>query len=110
MYNILYAGVTFKLLLTHGGGFSDERNLKIGRTPPLSRDKYAMHFPQVQCHVPGKWLSCPSNTHPKTEYLQLREETGIPYNEMLYFDDCFWTDHCDSVAKNVQEWLLCARQ
>ena len=44
-----FAGVTFKqLLLTHGGGFGDERNLKIGRSPPLSSNKSATHFPQVQ--------------------------------------------------------------
>merc|ERR1719174_181517 len=69
-------GVSFKkLLLTHGGGFGDERNLKIGRTPPLSSNKSTTHFPQ------------------------LRRDCGIPYDEMLFFDDCNWTDHCTIVAR-----------
>ena len=38
------AGVTFKqLLLEHGGGFGDERNIKLG-----GGDKSTAHFPQVQ--------------------------------------------------------------
>ena len=37
---------------------------------------------------------------PKNSNLQLREDTGIPYNEMLFFDDCLRTDYCAIVAKN----------
>ena len=69
-------GVTLEqCFLTVGGGFGDERNLQIGRTPPLSSDKSRTHFPILQ------------------------QGTGIPYNQMLFFDDCNWTDHCTAVAR-----------
>lgn len=53
-----------------------EGNLQIGRTPPLSSDKSRTHFPI------------------------LREQTGIDYADMLFFDDCNWGDHCAAVTKN----------
>lgn len=34
-----------------------------------------------------------------THFQQLHEESGIPYNEMLFFDDCNWGDHCERVTK-----------
>ena len=38
---------------------------------------------------------------PKNQHLQLRRDTEIPYNEMLFFDDSKWSvDHCAEVAKN----------
>ena len=100
------AGVTFKqLLLSHGGGFGDDRNLKIGRSPPLSSNKSATHFPQVQgfaqCLLPAKGYPClPTYTRPKNAHLQLRRDTGIPYDEMLFFDDSNWYEHTTMVAKN----------
>ena len=48
---------------------------QIGRQPPLSPNKAKTHFPR------------------------LREATGVPYNEMLFFDDCNWGDHCGQVAQ-----------
>jgi magnesium-dependent phosphatase 1 len=69
-------GVTLlSAFLTIGGGFGDERNLQIGRSAPLSSNKSRTHFPI------------------------LREGTGIAFDEMLFFDDCNWTDHCKEVAK-----------
>ena len=44
-------------------GWTDDACLQVGRTPPLSREKWATHFPR------------------------LREFTGIAYDRMLYFDD-----------------------
>ena len=52
---------------------------QIGRQPPLSPNKAKTHFPR------------------------LREATGVPYNEMLFFDDCNWGDHCGQVAAGCQE-------
>jgi len=51
-------------------------NLQIGRTPPLSSDKSATHFPI------------------------LKKETGIDYSSMVFFDDCLWGDHCTNVQRN----------
>ena len=52
---------------------------QIGRQPPLSPDKSATHFPR------------------------LKEATGIPYDKMLFFDDCNWGDHCGQVAARCLE-------
>lgn len=59
--------------------FGDDRAVQIGRQPPLSADKSATHFPI------------------------LREATGVPYSEMLFFDDCNWGDHCGQVAQHCRE-------
>lgn len=34
-----------------------------------------------------------------THFRELHAESGIPYNEMLFFDDCNWGDHCQRVTK-----------
>lgn len=52
---------------------------QIGRQPPLSSNKAATHFPR------------------------LRELTGVPYDEMLFFDDSLWSDHCAMVARTCKE-------
>ena len=52
---------------------------QIGRQPPLSPNKSNTHFPR------------------------LREATGVPYSEMLFFDDCNWGDHCGQVAGRCKE-------
>ena len=52
---------------------------QIGRQPPLSPNKSATHFPR------------------------LKEATSIPYDAMLFFDDCNWGDHCGQVAANCKE-------
>lgn len=64
-------GLTLKELLMRG--FDDGRNLQIGRQPPLSSNKARTHFPI------------------------LKEKTGIPYDQMLFFDDSLWGDHCGQV-------------
>jgi len=50
-------------------------NLQIGRQPPLSSDKSKTHFPALQA------------------------ATGVPYEEMLFFDDSVWSDHCSMVER-----------
>lgn len=70
-------GLTMKELLTRGG-FEDGRNLQIGRQPPLSASKGESHFPI------------------------LRQLTGIPYDEMLFFDDCRWNDQCGDVETHCE--------
>lgn len=59
-------------------GWDDEEcvNLQVGRSPPLSSDKSRTHFPI------------------------LRERTNIPYDEMVYLDDCNWSPHCEMVERN----------
>jgi magnesium-dependent phosphatase 1 len=52
---------------------------QIGRQPPLSSNKAETHFPF------------------------LKEKTGIRYDEMLFFDDCNWGDHCGMVASKCRE-------
>jgi len=60
-------------------GREDDGNMQIGRTPPLSSDKAATHFPI------------------------LRQNTGVPYDKMLFFDDCNWGDHCGKVERGCTE-------
>lgn len=59
-------------------GSGGEPNLQIGRTPPLSSDKSKTHFPR------------------------LRDLTGTPYEDMLFFDDSNWSDHCRIVGTNCK--------
>ena len=69
-------GVTLRQVLCRGyeEGMSD--HIRIGRTAPLSSDKSKTHFPLI------------------------REATGVAYDEMLFFDDSNWSDHCAIVARN----------
>ena len=66
-------GVTVREVLAIGWPEGFEGNLQIGRTPPLSSNKAATHFPR------------------------LRALTGVPYDRMMFFDDCNWGDHCGKV-------------
>lgn len=52
---------------------------QIGRQPPLSPNKAETHFPF------------------------LRKATGIGFDQMLFFDDCNWSDHCAMVADQCKE-------
>jgi magnesium-dependent phosphatase 1 len=52
---------------------------QIGRQPPLSSNKSETHFPI------------------------LKQITGIRYDEMLFFDDCNWGDHCGMVSSRCRE-------
>lgn len=72
-------GVTVREVLAMGWPEGFEGNLQIGRSPPLSSNKAATHFPF------------------------LRRETGIPFDKMLFFDDCIWGDHCGAVANGCRE-------
>lgn len=71
----IFPGVTMRKVFAKGWEDGFEGNLQIGRTPPLSSDKAATHFPILQ------------------------RETGISYDKMIFFDDCLWGDHCTNVAK-----------
>jgi len=33
-----------------------------------------------------------------THFRELHNESGVPYNEMLFFDDCNWGDNCQRVT------------
>lgn len=68
-------GVTARDVFAIGWPEGFEGNMQIGRTPPLSANKAATHFPI------------------------LRRETGARYSSMLFFDDCNWGDHCGKVAR-----------
>jgi len=70
-------GVTVWDCLTAAWGGKDVN--QIGRSPPLSSDKAATHFPI------------------------LREMTGVRFDKMLFFDDCNWGDHCTKVATRCLE-------
>jgi len=54
-------------------------HMQIGRSPPLSSNKAQTHFPI------------------------LREATGIRYDDMLFFDDSYWSDHCGIVSSRCKE-------
>ena len=75
----IFPGVTAREVFAIGWPEGFEGNLQIGRTPPLSANKAATHFPI------------------------LRRETGVPFDEMVFFDDCNWGDHCAAVAQNCVE-------
>ena len=68
-------GVTVRQIFRKGWEEGFEGNVQIGRSPPLTSDKATTHFPIIQ------------------------SLTQVPYNEMLFFDDCIWGDHCDKVAR-----------
>eukprot|EP00535_Pseudo-nitzschia_heimii_P001987 CAMPEP_0197179968 /NCGR_PEP_ID=MMETSP1423-20130617/4750_1 /TAXON_ID=476441 /ORGANISM="Pseudo-nitzschia heimii, Strain UNC1101" /LENGTH=215 /DNA_ID=CAMNT_0042629979 /DNA_START=127 /DNA_END=774 /DNA_ORIENTATION=+ len=34
-----------------------------------------------------------------THFRELRDESGVPFREMLFFDDCNWGDNCERVTK-----------
>jgi len=75
-------GVTIRDVLNRGwpegfGGVEGrDGHIRIGRSAPLSSDKSATHFPLI------------------------RDATGIPFSEMIFFDDSNWNDHCKMVEKN----------
>lgn len=69
-------GVTARAVLDRGWADGFDGHVLIGRSAPLSSDKSKTHFPI------------------------LRENTGIPYDDMLFFDDSNWSDHAAIVAKN----------
>ncbi len=71
--------VTVWDVLSTGHAAGGDAVNQIGRTPPLSADKARSHFPR------------------------LRAATGIPYHEMLFFDDCNWSDNCGNVAAHCLE-------
>ena len=68
-------GVTMRQVLGRGWPEGFDGNLQIGRSPPLSADKAATHFPL------------------------LRRETGVAYGDMVFFDDCNWGDHVGNVER-----------
>jgi magnesium-dependent phosphatase 1 len=68
-------GVTMREVFAKGWPENFEGNLQIGRSPPLSPNKATTHFPI------------------------LRQETGIEYDKMIFFDDCNWGDHCTAVQR-----------
>mmetsp|Transcript_9663 Transcript_9663/g.29422 ORF Transcript_9663/g.29422 Transcript_9663/m.29422 type:complete len:156 (+) Transcript_9663:547-1014(+) len=68
-------GKTFYDVLMRGWEPGYEGHLQVGRSPPLSSDKSKTHFPI------------------------LKEATGVPYEQMLFFDDSAWSDHCAMVER-----------
>jgi len=34
-----------------------------------------------------------------THFRELQKDSGVPYKEMLFFDDCNWGDHCADVTR-----------
>jgi magnesium-dependent phosphatase 1 len=74
----VFPGITVRDVFSRGWsseeyGAEFDGNLQIGRSPPLSGDKARSHFPE------------------------LHRATGVPYSEMLFFDDCNWGDHVGKV-------------
>mmetsp|Transcript_20134 Transcript_20134/g.52659 ORF Transcript_20134/g.52659 Transcript_20134/m.52659 type:complete len:252 (+) Transcript_20134:195-950(+) len=93
-------GVTVREVFSMGfdveGGVE---NMQIGRTPPLSSNKAKTHFPI------------------------LKEQTGVAYDQMIFFDDCNWGDHCAIVNEahgvvtqrtpsglTLQQWENCLKK
>jgi len=87
-------GVSVRQVFASGFEAGFDGNMQIGRSPPLSSHKDKTHFPLITQH------------------------TGIDYSEMLFFDDCNWSDNVGEVErlgvagtrtpKGLQwsEWLL----
>jgi magnesium-dependent phosphatase 1 len=71
----IFPGTTMREVFQKGWEEGFEDHLQIGRTPPLSSNKGKTHFPI------------------------LRKATGIPYDKMLFFDDCSWDDNCRTVER-----------
>ena len=76
MLEVLPGLTVWDLLMRDWGGVDVNQ---IGRQPPLSPNKAETHFPR------------------------LREATGIGFDQMLFFDDCNWSDHCAMVANQCKE-------
>jgi magnesium-dependent phosphatase 1 len=68
-------GVTMREVFRKGWDDDFNGNVQIGRTAPLSADKARTHFPL------------------------LRQTTGVHYDQMVFFDDCNWGDHCQAVER-----------
>ena len=68
-------GITLRQVLGHCRPPNFEGNLQVGRSSPLSSNKAATHFPILQ------------------------RECQVPYDRMLFFDDCNWTDHVAAVSR-----------
>lgn len=68
-------GVTVRQVFATGWPEGFEGNMQIGRSPPLSAHKNKSHFPLIKQH------------------------TGIEYNQMLFFDDCNWSDNVAEVER-----------
>ena len=68
-------GVTVRQVFAAGWPTGFDGNLQIGRTPPLSARKDKTHFPL------------------------LRQHTGIAFDQMLFFDDCNWSDNVAEVER-----------
>ena len=71
-------GVTIRDVVNRGWDLDVIKNghIQIGRSYPLTSNKSQTHFPFIQ------------------------KATGVPYDEMLFFDDCNWEDNCEIVEKN----------
>lgn len=69
-------GVSMRNVFAKGWPKGFEGNMQIGRSPPLSENKAATHFPL------------------------LKESCGIHYEEMVFFDDCNWGDHVGNVERS----------
>jgi magnesium-dependent phosphatase 1 len=68
-------GVTVRDVFDLGWPDGFQGHLQIGRTAPLTSDKSKSHFPI------------------------LRQVTNIPYDRMVFFDDCNWSDHVEMVTR-----------
>jgi magnesium-dependent phosphatase 1 len=68
-------GVTMRSVFQRGWPEGFSGHMQIGRTPPLSSDKAATHFPLLQKY------------------------TNIKYKDMIFFDDCNWGDHVGNVER-----------
>lgn len=62
-------GTTLRTFLQRGWEPHTSHHLQIGRVPPLSPDKARSHFPR------------------------LRQLLGVPYEDMVFLDDCTWEDN-----------------
>jgi magnesium-dependent phosphatase 1 len=41
----------------------------------------------------------PLTSNKRTHFQLLQQESRIPFEEMLFFDDCNWGDHCATVTR-----------
>eukprot|EP00967_Tisochrysis_lutea_P039922 scaffold47886_cov37-Tisochrysis_lutea.AAC.2 len=109
-------GKTFYDVLMRGWEPGYEGHLQVGRSPPLSSDKSKTHFPILK-EATGVWelklTECllrlvdeaisvrPMRLQCDRTFRRAKAALfpSVPYEQMLFFDDSAWSDHCAMVER-----------
>lgn len=82
------------------GGFPNEQQRHGGtaRVPKMSHNPVARSQPPPAA-IPDRGPLGRLTARKTSHFRELHREAGVPYEEMLFFDDCNWGDHCRDVAE-----------